>query len=88
MPGKLRARGGRGGSALAPSYWALIGLRFLLGFGVGGDCPVSAVMVREYANREDRGKLVVMVFGSQALRLIVAPLIAVSYLRRTCLRRS
>jgi MFS transporter, PHS family, inorganic phosphate transporter len=25
------------GSALAPTYWVLIGFRFLLGFGVGGD---------------------------------------------------
>jgi MFS transporter, PHS family, inorganic phosphate transporter len=68
------------GSALAPSYWALIGFRFLLGFGVGGDYPVSAVMVSEYANRKDRGKLVGMVFGTQALGLIVGPLIALSLL--------
>ena len=45
------------GSALAPSFWVLIGFRFVLGFGVGGDYPVSAVMVSEYANRKDRGKL-------------------------------
>src|ERR1043166_8576066 len=66
------------GSALAPSYWVLIGFRFLLGFGVGGDYPVSAVMVSEYANRKDRGKLVGMVFGTQALGLIVGPLVALS----------
>ena len=52
------------GSALSPSYWVLIALRFVLGFGVGGDYPVSAVMVSEYANRKDRGKLVGMVFGT------------------------
>jgi MFS transporter, PHS family, inorganic phosphate transporter len=68
------------GSALAPSYWVLIGFRFLLGVGVGGDYPVSAVMVSEYANRKDRGKLVGMVFGTQALGLIVGPLIALSLL--------
>jgi PHS family inorganic phosphate transporter-like MFS transporter len=68
------------GSALAPSYWVLIGFRCLLGFGVGGDYPVSAVMVSEYANRKDRGKLVGMVFGTQALGLIVGPLIALSLL--------
>jgi MFS transporter, PHS family, inorganic phosphate transporter len=68
------------GSALAPSYWVLIGFRFVLGFGVGGDYPVSAVMVSEYANRKDRGKLVGMVFGTQALGLIVGPLIALSLL--------
>ena len=68
------------GSALAPSYWVLIGFRFVLGFGVGGDYPVSAVMVSEYANRKDRGKLVGMVFGTQALGLVVGPLIALALL--------
>jgi PHS family inorganic phosphate transporter-like MFS transporter len=64
------------GSALSPSLWVLIAFRFVLGFGVGGDYPVSAVLMSEYANRKDRGKLVGMVFGTQALGLIVGPLIA------------
>ena len=68
------------GSALSPSFWVLIVFRFVLGFGVGGDYPVSAVMVSEYANRKDRGKLVGMVFGTQALGLIVGPLIALALL--------
>jgi MFS transporter, PHS family, inorganic phosphate transporter len=68
------------GSAFAPSYWVLIAFRFVLGFGVGGDYPVSAVMVSEYANRKDRGKLVGMVFGTQALGLIVGPLLALALL--------
>jgi MFS family permease len=68
------------GSALSQSYWVLIAFRFVLGFGVGGDYPVSAVMVSEYANRKDRGKLVGMVFGTQALGLIVGPLIALALL--------
>jgi PHS family inorganic phosphate transporter-like MFS transporter len=68
------------GSAFAPSFWVLIAFRFVLGFGVGGDYPVSAVMVSEYANRKDRGKLVGMVFGTQALGLIVGPLIALALL--------
>jgi PHS family inorganic phosphate transporter-like MFS transporter len=68
------------GSALSPSYWVLIAFRFLLGFGVGGDYPVSAVLMSEYANRKDRGKLVGLVFGTQALGLIVGPLIALALL--------
>ena len=68
------------GSALSPSFWVLIAFRFVLGFGVGGDYPVSAVMVSEYANRKDRGKLVGMVFGTYALGLIVGPLIALALL--------
>jgi PHS family inorganic phosphate transporter-like MFS transporter len=68
------------GSALAPSYWVLIAFRFVLGFGVGGDYPVSAVLMSEYANRENRGRLVGMVFSTQALGLIVGPLIALALL--------
>ena len=64
----------------SPSYRVLIVFRFVLGFGVGGDYPVSAVMVSEYANRKDRGKLVGMVFSTQALGLIVGPLVALALL--------
>ena len=68
------------GSALSPSFWVLIVFRFVLGVGVGGDYPVSAVLMSEYANRRDRGKLVGMVFSTQALGLIVGPLIALALL--------
>jgi len=68
------------GSALSPSLAALVAFRFLLGFGVGGDYPVSAVLMTEYAGRNDRGRLVGMVFSAQAVGLIVGPLIAVSLL--------
>src|SRR5580698_1678387 len=68
------------GSAFSQSFWMLIAFRFVLGVGVGGDYPVSAVMVSEYANRKDSGKLVGMVFGTQALGLIIGPLIALSLL--------
>jgi len=68
------------GCALSPSLWILIVFRFVLGFGVGGDYPVSAVLMSEYANRRDRGKLVGMVFSTQALGLIVGPLIALALL--------
>ena len=68
------------GSAIAPSYWVLIGFRFLLGLGVGGDYPVSAVLMTEYANRDNRGKLVGLVFSTQALGLVVGPLVALTLL--------
>ncbi len=68
------------GSAFSPSYWVLIAFRFLLGLGVGGDYPVSAVLMSEYANRKDRGRLVGMVFGTQALGLVIGPLVALSLL--------
>jgi MFS transporter, PHS family, inorganic phosphate transporter len=68
------------GSALSPSFWVLIGFRLLLGFSAGGDYLVSAVLMSEYANRKDRGKLVGMVFGTQAPGLIVGPLAALALL--------
>jgi len=67
-------------SAVAPSFWFLIGCRFLLGLGVGGDYPISAVLMTEYANRKDRGRLVSLVFSTQALGLIIGPLIALACL--------
>jgi MFS transporter, PHS family, inorganic phosphate transporter len=68
------------GSALSPTYWVLIGFRILLGLGVGGDYPVSAVLMTEYANRKDRGRLVGLVFSTQALGLIIGPAIALALL--------
>jgi PHS family inorganic phosphate transporter-like MFS transporter len=63
-------------SALAPSFLFLVGARFVLGTGIGGDYPVSSVLMSEYANRNDRGRLVGLVFSMQALGLIVGPLMA------------
>jgi len=49
--------------------------RFILGLGIGGDYPVSAVLMSEYANRNDRGRLVGLVFSMQAVGLVVGPLV-------------
>jgi len=67
-------------SALAPNVLALVLSRFVLGLGIGGDYPVSAVLVSEYSNRRDRGRLVSMVFSMQALGLVVGPLVALGLL--------
>lgn len=63
-------------SALAPGFLFLVIARFVLGLGIGGDYPVSAVLMSEYSNRQDRGRLVGLVFSMQALGLIVGPLVA------------
>jgi MFS transporter, PHS family, inorganic phosphate transporter len=68
------------GSALAPSLAVLVAFRFLLGFGVGGDYPVSAVLMSEYASHKDRGRMVALVFSTQAVGLIVGPLLALALL--------
>lgn len=40
-------------SAFSPSFACLITARFVLGLGIGGDYPVSAVLMSEYSNRRD-----------------------------------
>jgi MFS transporter, PHS family, inorganic phosphate transporter len=65
------------GSAFAPGIWWLIGIRGVLGFGVGGDYPVSATIMSEHACRRDRGRMVALVFSMQAAGLIVGPLVAI-----------
>ncbi|MHB1569608.1 MAG: MFS transporter, partial [Solirubrobacteraceae bacterium] len=58
-------------SAAAPSFAALVVFRFVLGLGVGGDYPVSAVLMSEYSNRANRGRLVGLVFAMQALGTLI-----------------
>ncbi len=67
-------------SAVAPTFGWLVAARVLLGLGIGGDYPVSAVLMSEFANRQDRGKLVGLVFSMQAVGLIVGPVVAMALL--------
>lgn len=62
-------------SAFANGFAWLVVTRFILGLGIGGDYPVSAVLMSEYANRDDRGRMVGLVFSMQAVGLIVGPLV-------------
>ncbi len=54
-------------SAFSPNVIWLVVFRFILGIGVGGDYPMSAVLMSEFANRRSRGRLVGLVFSMQAL---------------------
>lgn len=67
-------------SAFSPSIWWLLIFRFIMGMGIGGDYPVSAVLMSEYANTKDRGKLVGLVFSMQAVGLVAGPIVAVTLL--------
>lgn len=67
-------------SAFSPNIIWLIVFRFILGVGIGGDYPVSAVLMSEYANAKDRGKLVGMVFSMQAVGLVLGPVVALTLL--------
>lgn len=64
-------------SAFSPNVIWLIIFRFVLGLGIGGDYPLCATLMSEYANRRDRGKLITMVFSMQGLGLIFGPLVAI-----------
>jgi PHS family inorganic phosphate transporter-like MFS transporter len=63
-------------SAFSSDIWWLIGFRVILGIGIGGDYPVSATIMSEYAGKRHRGMMVSLVFSMQAAGLIVGPLLA------------
>jgi PHS family inorganic phosphate transporter-like MFS transporter len=63
-------------SAFSPGIWWLIAFRIVLGIGIGGDYPVSATIMAEYAGKRTRGVLVTLVFTMQAVGLIIGPLLA------------
>ncbi len=67
-------------SALAPNFLSLVILRIILGFGIGGDYPVSGVIMSEYSNKANRGRMVSLVFSMQALGLIIGPVVALTLL--------
>jgi PHS family inorganic phosphate transporter-like MFS transporter len=62
-------------SAFAWSYWSLFLFRFILGFGIGGDYPISATIMSEYSNSKDRGKLVALTFANQGIGSVAAVLV-------------
>lgn len=64
-------------SAFSTSFWMLLILRFVVGMGVGGDYPMSGIIMSEYSNRKNRGFLVNSVFAMQGFGLLVGPLVAV-----------
>jgi MFS family permease len=47
----------------APTLWWLIGIRFVLGIGIGADYVLSPTIMAEHANRADRGKKISLGFG-------------------------
>ncbi|MHB1665760.1 MAG: MFS transporter [bacterium] len=65
------------GSAFSQDIMQLIIWRFILGIGIGGDYPISAIIMSEYSNRKDRGKLIGMVFSLQGIGLIAGPMVAI-----------
>ncbi|ONK63783.1 uncharacterized protein A4U43_C07F18880 [Asparagus officinalis] len=44
--------------------------RFWLGFGIGGDYPLSATIMSEYANKKTRGAFIAAVFAMQGFGIL------------------
>lgn len=60
-------------SGLSPNFMWLLVFRFILGIAIGGDYPVSGVMMTEFANVVDRGRMVALMFFSYVLGSIAGP---------------
>jgi len=67
-------------SAFSPSLIWLLVFRFVLGIGVGGDYPMSAVLMSEFANTKSRGRLVGLVFAMQAVGTVAGYVVALALL--------
>ncbi|XP_020209835.1 inorganic phosphate transporter 1-11 [Cajanus cajan] len=53
--------------------------RFWLGFGIGGDYPLSATIMSEYANKRTRGAFIAAVFAMQGVGIIFAGLVSMIF---------
>ena len=56
--------------------------RFWLGFGIGGDYPLSATIMSEYSNKKTRGAFIAAVFAMQGVGILAGGVFAIvlSYL--------
>ena len=51
--------------------------RFWLGFGIGGDYPLSATIMSEYANKKTRGAFIAAVFAMQGFGIMAGGIFAI-----------
>ncbi|GLJ42655.1 hypothetical protein SUGI_0884180 [Cryptomeria japonica] len=51
--------------------------RFWLGFGIGGDYPLSATIMSEYANKKTRGAFIAAVFAMQGFGILTGGAVAI-----------
>lgn len=66
------------GQALATNViGVIIAWRFILGVGIGGDYPLSAVISSEFASTMNRGRLMTAVFANQGWGQLSGSLVAV-----------
>jgi PHS family inorganic phosphate transporter-like MFS transporter len=64
------------GSSAKAVMTTLCFFRFWLGFGVGGDYPLSATIMSEYANKKTRGSFIAAVFAMQGIGILAGGIVS------------
>jgi putative MFS transporter len=67
-------------SAVAPTFETLLLARVVAGLGLGGELPVAATLVSEFAPRTQRGRMIVLLESFWAYGTILAGLVAITVL--------
>ncbi|KAJ7547049.1 hypothetical protein O6H91_08G066600 [Diphasiastrum complanatum] len=65
------------GSTAKSVITTLCFFRFWLGFGIGGDYPLSATIMSEYANTKTRGAFIAAVFAMQGFGIVAGSAVAI-----------
>ncbi|KAJ0763942.1 putative major facilitator, sugar transporter, major facilitator superfamily [Helianthus annuus] len=64
-------------SSLTSMVFVCLGFfRFLLGMGIGGDYPLSATIMAEFANKRTRGAFIAGVFSMQGFGILLSSLVS------------
>ncbi|KAF8721281.1 hypothetical protein HU200_023209 [Digitaria exilis] len=66
------------GSTPAAVMATLCFFRFWLGFGIGGDYPLSATIMSEYANKKTRGGFIAAVFAMQGFGILAGGIVTLA----------
>ncbi|KAJ9553831.1 hypothetical protein OSB04_017876 [Centaurea solstitialis] len=66
-------------TTLTPMVFVSLGFfRFLLGMGIGGDYPLSATIMSEFANKRTRGAFIAGVFSMQGFGILLSSLVTIT----------
>ncbi|KAH7434138.1 hypothetical protein KP509_06G001800 [Ceratopteris richardii] len=65
------------GSTAKSVMTTLCFFRFWLGFGIGGDYPLSATIMSEYANKRTRGAFIAAVFAMQGTGILAGATVSI-----------
>ena len=65
------------GSSAKGVMTTLCFFRFWLGFGIGGDYPLSATIMSEYANKKTRGAFIAAVFAMQGFGILAGATVSI-----------